>query len=53
MTRVAALIALLMVVVFLGWLALSIASIPLAVIIAIGIVFVLADFYHALRRPES
>lgn len=52
-TRVAAAIAILIALTFLGWLAYKIASIPLTIVIAIGAVLMLADFYAALRRPEA
>lgn len=52
-TLVAASIAILIALAFLGWLAYSIASIPLIVVIAIGAVLMLADFYGSMRRPET
>jgi hypothetical protein len=51
-TRVAASIAILIALIFLGWLAYTIASIPLTIVIAIGVVLMIADFYASLRRPE-
>jgi hypothetical protein len=51
-TRVAALIAILIALTFLGWLAYTIRSIPLTIVIAIGAALMIADFYGALRRPE-
>ncbi len=52
-TRVAALIAIMIVVTFLGWLAIAIGSVPLFIIIAFGVALILADFYSAMRRPEA
>jgi hypothetical protein len=52
-TLVAASIAILIALAFLGWLAYSIASIPLIVVIAIGAALMLADFYASMRRPET
>jgi hypothetical protein len=52
-TRSAAFIAILIVFAFLGWFAYSIASIPLTIVIAIGIALILADFYPLLRRLEE
>jgi hypothetical protein len=52
-TRVAALIAIVIALTFVGWLAYSIRSIPLTIVIAIGAVLMIADFYAALRRPET
>ena len=52
-TRVTALIAILIALTFLGWLAYSIHSIPLTIVITIGAVLMIADFYPALRRPEA
>lgn len=52
-TRVAASIAILIALTFLGWLAYAIASIPLIIVIAIGAVLMIADFYGSLRRPEA
>lgn len=52
-TRFAAFIAVLIVLGFLGWFAYSIASIPLTIVIGIGILLILADFYPLLRRPEE
>jgi hypothetical protein len=52
-TLVAASIAILIALAFLGWLAYSIASIPLIVVIVIGAVLMLADFYDSMRRPET
>ena len=52
-TLVAASIAILIALAFLGWLAYSIGSIPLFIVIAIGAVLMLADFYDSMRRPET
>jgi len=52
-TRAAALIAILIALIFLGWLAYKIASIPLTIAIAVGVALMIADFYAALRRPEA
>jgi hypothetical protein len=52
-TRIAASIAILIALTFMGWLAYAIASIPLTIVFAIGAALMLADFYGSLRRPES
>jgi hypothetical protein len=52
-TLVPASIAILIALVFLGWLAYTIASVPLAIVIAIGAVLMVADFYDSMRQPET
>lgn len=53
MTLIAALIAIVIVVTFLGWLAIVIGAVPLFIIIGIGIALILTDFYGAMHRPEE
>lgn len=52
-TLIAASVAVLLALAFLGWLAYTIASVPLIIVIAIGAILMLADFYGSMRRPEA
>lgn len=52
-TWIAASLAILSAAVFLGWLAYAIASIPLTIVIVIGIALMLADFYGSMRQPGA
>lgn len=51
-TLFAASLAVLLALTFLGWLAYVIASVPLSIVIAIGAILLLADFYGSMRRAE-
>ena len=46
-------IAGLLAIVFLGWIAVDIGSIPLAIVMLIGIGLMLADFIGSVRKPEN
>lgn len=52
-TRIAALIAILIALTFWGWLAYAIASVPLIIVFAIGAALMIADFYGSFRGSDS
>ena len=46
-------IASLLAIVFLGWIAVDIGSIPLSIVMLIGIGLMLTDFIQSVRKPEN
>jgi hypothetical protein len=46
-------IASLLAILFLGWIAVDIGSIPLSIVMLIGIGLMLADFIASVRKPEN
>ena len=46
-------IASLLAIAFLGWIAVDIGSIPLSIVMLIGIGLMLTDFIQSVRKPEN